>query len=116
MIPLSEWEELARERVYDRLESRETFKPIGIVRSKSFSDSQFRWEQFVFLCLSSQGNYVLAKETHQFPEGRTSIPFGKDSFFSIDVIDLSQEEADQYRFLIRTPLPNQRYRKPPLFA
>ena len=116
MIPLSEWEVFARKRVYSRLDSRETFKPVGIVSYRSFSDSQYSWDLFSFLCLSSNGNYVLAQEMHQLPKDCQSIPFGKDTFYSLDVVDLSQEEADQYRFLIKEPLTGQQYCKPPLFV
>lgn len=114
MIPLSWNEELSRKRVYSILDSPETFKVIGIVDSKQYQDPQYRWQLFVFLCQSSRGNYVLAKEMHQFPGDCWSESFSKDSFFSLDLIDLSQEEADQYRFLCKQILNNQQFQKPPL--
>ena len=117
MIPLTQWEELARRRVYDRLKSRETFRVIGIVSSKDFSDSVYQWSVFVFLCASSSGGYVLAKETHQFPADSSSMcSYGEDSLYGLDLIDLTQEEADQYRFLLKQTRQDEDFRKPPLFV
>lgn len=116
MIPLSEWEELARRRVYSRLESRETFKLIGVVSFKEFSDSMYRWQLFSLLCLSSRGGYVLAKEMHEFPGESWSGTIGEDTFNSLDLIDLTQEEADQYRLLVKQPLENTEFQKPPLYV
>ena len=116
MIPLTWREELSRRRVYDRLESRETFRVIGVVSSRDFSDSCCQWTVFEFLCASSFGGYVLAKETHQFPaDSSFSCPFGEDSFYGLDLIDLTQEEADQYRFLLKQTWEDSSFRKPPLF-
>ncbi len=117
MIPLTWREELSRRRVYDRLESREMFRVIGVVSSKDSSDSSYQWSLFVFLCVSSSGGYVLAKETHQFPaDSSCSYPYGEDSFYGLDLIDLTQEEADQYRFLLKQTWEDSSFRKPPLFA
>ena len=117
MIPFSWQEELRRKRVYDRLGSRETFKVIGVVSSREFSDPMYRWQSFSMLCLSSQGGYVLAMEMHQFPnEGCWSESFSEDSFYSLDLIDLTQEEADRFRLLIKQPWENTKFLKPPLYV
>ena len=116
MIPLDSWEKLSRTRVYDRLNSRETFRVIGVVSSKEFSDSLYQWSVFEFLCVSSSGGYVLARETHQFEaDSSSSVPYGEDSFYGLDLIDLTQEEADQYRFLLKQTWEDESFCKPPLF-
>ena len=114
MIPFSWREELSRKRVYDRLGSSETFKVIGFVGNKIFSDSQESNELFTFLCLSSKGNYVLVKEMHQFPESCWDMSCSDETLYSVDVIDLTQEEADQYRFLLKQTYKDQPFQKPPL--
>ena len=116
MIPLTWREEISRVRVYDRLNSREMFRVIGIVSSKDFSDSFYQWTLFEFLCVSSSGGYVLAKETHQFAADSSSTwSYGDDSFYGMDLIDLTQEEADQYRFILKQTWKDETFRKPPLF-
>ena len=102
-------------RVYDRLNSDEMFRVIGVVSSKDYSDSLYQWSLFVFLCVSSSGGYVLAKETHQFMADSDSLwSYGEDSLFGLDLIDLTQEEADQYRFILKQTYENPQFQKPPL--
>ena len=114
MIPLSQSEEASRARVYERMRSKETFRVIGLVGINSFSDPLYRWEVYRYLCFSSEYGYVQAKETHQFPGDCWSEPAGPDSFFSFNLVDLTQEEADQYRFILRKAFTDQPFRKPPL--
>ena len=117
MLPLTWREELSRRRVYDRLNSRETFRVIGVVSSKDYTDSQEQSTLFEFLCVSSSGGYVLAKEMHVFPaDSSYSGSYGEDSFYGLDLIDLTQEEADQYRFILKQTWNDTQFRKPPLFA
>ena len=114
MIPLSQSEEASRARVYERLRSKETFRIIGLVSINRFSDPQYRWEIYRYLCYSSEHGYVHARETHQFPGEGWSEPAGNDTFFSLYLVDLTQEEADQYRFILQKTFQNQPFRKPPL--
>ena len=115
MIPLDSWEEHRRQRIYDILKSEETFQVIGIVNSSDFADPLYHWQLFRFLCRSSYGGYVLAKEMHQFPESWWgSEPCSRDTFFSCDLIDLTREEADQYRFILKQTFDNPQFQKPPL--
>ena len=115
MIPLSSWEELSRRRTYSILDSTETFRVLGLVGSKDFADPQYHWQLFTFLCVSSRGGYVLAKEMHQFPESWwNSEPCSRDTFFSLDLIDLNQEEAGQYRLILKQTYENPQFQKPPL--
>ena len=117
MVPLTWREELSRVRVYDRLKSSETFRIIGVVSSRDFSDSLYQWSLFVFLCVSSSGGYVLAKGTHQFDADSGSLwSYDDDSFYGLDLIDLTQEEADQYRFILKQTWNDGSFRKPPLFV
>ena len=86
----STWrEELARKRIYSRLDSRETFQFIGVLGSKRFEDPQYRWKSFTMLCRSSRGNYVLTKETHQFPGDCRDESTSLDTFYGLDLIDLT---------------------------
>lgn len=114
MIPLSQFEELSRKRIYDTMRSQETFRIIGPLGFKSFSDPQYRWEVYRYLCLSSEYGYVLAIETHQFPGDCWSESVSADSFCWLELVDLTQEEADQYRFILQRTFQNQSFQKPPL--
>ena len=115
MIPLEPWEELKRQRCFSMSDSTETFKVVGIVNSSCFSDPLYEWQLFRFLCLSSEGGYVLAKEMHQFPaDGCSSVPLDRESFFSCDLIDLTREESDQYRSLLKHIYEDPQFQRPPL--
>ena len=114
MIPLSQSEEIARARVYERMRSKETFRIIGLVGINSFSDPQYHWEVYSYLCLSSENGYVQAREVHQFPGDNWNEPVSSDTFFSLQLVDLTQEEADQYRFILQKTFQDQPFRKPPL--
>ena len=115
MIKPGSWEEHQRKRIYDVLNSKETFQIIGLVNSSDFADPQYHWQIFRFLCRSSSGGFVLAIEMHQFPESWWgSEPCSKDTFFSCDLIDLTQEEADQYRFVLKQTFDNPQFIRPPL--
>ena len=114
MISFTWQEELSRRRCYSMLDSRETFRLIGTLSFKEFEDPHYRWNLFVLLCRSSRGNYVLAKEMHQFPGDCRDEPISRDSFYSLDLIDLTQEEADECLSDIQEPLKDRPFRKPPL--
>ncbi len=116
MISFTWQEELSRRRCYSMLDSRETFQLIGVLSFKEFRDPQYRWNLFVLLCRSSRGNYVLAKEMHQFPGDSWDEPLGCDSFYSLDLIDLTQEEADECLSGIQEPLKDLPFQRPPLYV
>ena len=114
MIPLSQSEEASRTRVYERMCSKEILRIIDLVGINRFSDPRYRWEIYRYLCFTSEHGYVQVRETHQFPGDVWSEPAGSDSFFSLFLVDLTQEEADQYRFILQKTFQDQPFRKPPL--
>ena len=115
MIAFTWQEELARRRTYSMLDSPETFQFIGVLSSKRFQDAQYRWVQFNMLCLSSRGNYVLAKETHQFPGDCWDESTSRDTFYSLDLIDLTPEETVECMTSLQDPLEDRPFQRPPLF-
>ena len=115
MISFTWREELFRGRTYSMLDSRETFQFIGVLSTKHYEDPQYRWKLFVILCRSSRGNYVLAKEMHQFPGDGWDETVSRDTFFSLTLIDLTQEEADECLAGLKQIVKDRPFQKPPLF-